>query len=144
MMADLIDYPSNRVKPGSLPKRGDKYQAYGLCEQGASPSFIFVFPDWSMRVFVYRELGFAQFQILNDKQDVHGHCAGWVTVNSAVYSYELIVTGDNIFGLWEKLCNHEVRWAWEMPKHGVDVSEGQPVVHSIEVRKYDSKTKAYY
>jgi hypothetical protein len=32
-MVDLIDYPTNKVKPDSLPESGDKYEAHGLAHK---------------------------------------------------------------------------------------------------------------
>ena len=45
-MVDLIEFPTNKVAPDSLPDAGDKYEAFGLSQKLKPPMLTFVFPDW--------------------------------------------------------------------------------------------------
>jgi hypothetical protein len=136
-MADLIDYPSNRAKPDSLPDAGDKYQAYGLCDKVRPVTLVFVLPGGLMEGFAYRLLERGGLEFLNDEGDPDGYCAVWMLFACTGESYKVTVTGHNISGLYDEVFNHQVHWIWEMPNERVALNDGEPFVLSIEITKYE-------
>jgi len=134
-MTNVIEFPSSRVKPDCLPQPGDRYQAYGIWEKIKPSAMVLVFPDWSMTWFSYDKLGHGGFSILNDECDRDGDGEIQVAFGGIDRFYDIIITGHNIFGLFQRLSNRDVRWVWELPKSRAAVKDGQPVVHSVEIRK---------
>jgi hypothetical protein len=143
-MTDVIDFPATQVQADFLPQPGNRYQAYALHHQFKSPSFTFVFQDWSMSSFPYDQLGSGRFSILNDECNRDGDGAISMNIGNAGSWYEVVITGHNIFGLYYKLFNHEVNWVWELPKDRAAVKNGEPVVHSIEIKEGTTKKRAAF
>jgi hypothetical protein len=109
-MSKIIDFPSGRVKPYSLPQPGDRYQAYGLWDEVQPPAMMFVFPDWGLNWLNYAELGHGDFRILNDEGDRDGHSAFTLNFGRARDRHEAVITGYNIFDLCFRLFHHDVKW----------------------------------
>jgi hypothetical protein len=136
-MTDVIEFPSKQVEADFLPQAGDRYQAYGLCHKFKPFMVAFVFPNWSMEMFPYSRQGTGSFRILNDKRDGNGDAEITLTFGTigGFCFYEIIITGCNILDLFQGLGDQVVKWVWEMPKERAAVKEGEPVIHSIEIRE---------
>ena len=102
-MADVIEYPSNRVEQDFVPQPGDRYEAYGLWHKIKPMSIFFVFADWTMQAFRCDQMEHFFFGLLNDKDDVHGRSVLTLSFGTAMGLYEVVITGDNIFGLCSNL-----------------------------------------
>jgi hypothetical protein len=135
-MADLIEYPTNKVAPDALPAPGDKYEAFGLAHKLQPPSLVLVFYDWSMHAYPYDGMGMSCFDLLNEDGDCDGECAITLTNGKAPGSGIIaVITGWNVLDLFGHVGDRRVRWIWEFPKDRAAAAKGAPVVRSIDVKE---------
>jgi hypothetical protein len=141
-MVEVIDYPTNKVKPDELPEPGDKYEAYGLVHKFKPPMLCFVFPDWRMTAFPYDAMSMGEFKPLGGDGDCYGECVITLHFTSKMPDggAVVIITGRNLHDFFGHLGNHHVRWLWALPEQFARADEGAPVVHSIEVKEADHAT----
>ncbi len=141
-MVEVIDYPTNKVKPDYLPEPGDQYEAYGLAYKFMPPTIQFVFPDWSMMGFPYARAGMCSFSLLGDDGDCDGECVITLVFDSKTpgLGAVVVITGRNLHDFFWHYGNHQVHWVWALPEQYASAGEDAPVVRSIEVKEADSAT----
>jgi hypothetical protein len=135
-MVDLIEFPTNKVAPDSLPDAGDKYEAFGLSQKFKPAMLTFVFPDGAMTSLAYDGLGMMNLRPLDDNPDGRGECMVSLSFGrKAADAAIVVITGRNLYDLFADLGYHRVHWIWEMPKGRAVAADGAPVVHSIEIKE---------
>ena len=134
-MTEVIEFPAAGAEVDFMPQPGNRYQAYALYDESKTPMLAFVFPDWSMTALPYDQLKRFDFRLLGEDADRDGNAVIEMTFGSVKGIYEVVITGHNIFGLCFNLGDHTVTWIWELPKNRAAVTDGKPVVHSIDIRE---------
>jgi hypothetical protein len=142
-MADVIDYPSNRVKPGCFPEEGDKYQAFGMWDGNAigmvckrPPKLCFHSPDLSSTLlFSYDELRSIYFSpAYDDERCMLELC---FRCKHEQKNVDMFIIGKQLHGLDAGLNSERVLWIWAAGIGRADVNAGEPVVESIKVQGLD-------
>ena len=125
LMVDVIDYPTNKVKPDCLPEPGDRYEAYGLAHEFKPPTLIFVFPDWSMVSIPYARAGMSRFKPLGEEGDCHGECVITMQFDTGGPGTAVVITGSNLHDFFWHYGDHDLRWLWALPEQFARAEDGR-------------------
>jgi hypothetical protein len=139
-MAEVIDYPTGKVEPDSLPEPGNQYEAYRLADEFDPPTINFILPDWSMTGLPYKNLSRMSFKPLGAQGDCHGECAITLEFGSRAFpglATVASIAGAGLYDFYWHLGNHQVHWLWALPGQYAKAAEGAPVVHAIDITEAD-------
>jgi hypothetical protein len=133
-MADVVDFPAREIAPDSLPRPGDRYQAYARWHRFKPPMLTFVFSSRRATALRYDGLVQDEFRPLDEDGNHDGECVIRLIFAGSLGAIEVVITGRNLYCLYADLGEHHVHWLWELPEGRAAVRDGEPVVRSITLR----------